>query len=47
MEILLEFCGVFHGQRCRTHFGEIGGVSVEVIRMVIYMPPPSGQRIRI
>ena len=33
---------VLHGQRCRIHFGEIGGVSVEVFTMVINMPPLSG-----
>ena len=40
--ILLEVCGVFLGQRCRTHFGVTGGVTVEIIRMVINMPPLSG-----
>ena len=35
--------GVFHGQRCSTHFGEFGGVIVEVIGMVINVSPLSDQ----
>ena len=46
VEILLEVCMVFHGQRCRTHFGEFGGVSVEVIGIAIDLPSLSGQGIR-